>query len=321
MNRLHHLKETMPENVQSCKDYDDCEFVILDYNSTDGLEEWLKNSSLSLDPKIKYYKNKEATAYKRSHSRNMAMRLAKGEVLVNLDADNFLGNGFIDFIFETFVSKTDTFISPDEAGVSDVFGKMCFRKDHFEKIGGYDEQIEQYGFEDIDLRNRLKMSGLEVQVFSNTEFSKAIIHSEKERVENEAIYKNLANLYLQKISPSETQFCFIFKDQTFEMAIISDSLYEKKNETVQLLEPKKRYNLVENSLMRGNLSELNLSKFEILNNADYQTKTIHFYSQIKNKLKAEQKLIVNQAVANSGKNIGQGIVFLNFDYSKPIILD
>ena len=41
MNRLYHIRETLPRNVRDNKDYPYVEFVLLDYGSDDGLEDWV----------------------------------------------------------------------------------------------------------------------------------------------------------------------------------------------------------------------------------------------------------------------------------------
>jgi glycosyltransferase involved in cell wall biosynthesis len=309
MNRLHHLRKTLPVNLSHAKGYANCDFVILDYNSTDGLEAWAAQHLNSLQVNVKYYKTEEPLVYNRSHSRNMVMRLAEGEILVNLDADNYIGEGFIDYILDAFSDGKNIFMAPNESAPSDVLGKMCFRKRDFELIGGYDEQLKLYGFEDIDLRNRLEMFGLIKQEFVLPEFCHAITHPEKERIENEAIYKNLKELFIRKLSPSETQFCFIFKDETFEMAKIQDTLFENKTEYLDLIEPKKRYCIIEHSVENGNCRQLKLENFQILSNSDEQVKAIHYYSQVKNKKIAEQKLYNKQIVANEMSGYGRGRVF------------
>lgn len=44
MNRLHHLEQTLLTNILDNADYPDLEFVLLDYNSTDQLEQYVKTS-------------------------------------------------------------------------------------------------------------------------------------------------------------------------------------------------------------------------------------------------------------------------------------
>jgi len=43
MNRLYHLQETLPKNIKDNYLPDDVEFVLLDYHSSDGLEEWVRS--------------------------------------------------------------------------------------------------------------------------------------------------------------------------------------------------------------------------------------------------------------------------------------
>lgn len=44
MNRLKHLQETLEKNILDNFLVDEVEFVVLDYNSQDGLEEWIAQS-------------------------------------------------------------------------------------------------------------------------------------------------------------------------------------------------------------------------------------------------------------------------------------
>jgi len=85
MNRLHHLKETLPMNVADNATTENIEFVILDYNSTDGLEAWMQQKFDIFCGKVVYFKTTQPTFYNRSHSRNMAFRLASGDVVCNLE--------------------------------------------------------------------------------------------------------------------------------------------------------------------------------------------------------------------------------------------
>lgn len=82
MNRLNHIQETLKQNIEDNLLENDVEFILLDYNSTDNLEEWVHDElQIYLDSKILiYYKTFNPKYYKRSHSRNLAFRLAKGEI-------------------------------------------------------------------------------------------------------------------------------------------------------------------------------------------------------------------------------------------------
>ena len=59
MNRLYHLKETLIKNIEDNISYEKLEFILLDYNSTDGLEDWVKSN-------MKDYIEKDSLKYCRA---------------------------------------------------------------------------------------------------------------------------------------------------------------------------------------------------------------------------------------------------------------
>jgi len=179
MNRLHHLQQTLEKNIQDNFLPNEVEFVLLDYNSTDGLEEWVrKNVQKYIDEEILvYYRTVEPTHYLRSHSRNMAFRLANAEILCNLDADNFLGKGFAGFMLQEF-AKHDNIFYPNDHSYSDTFGRICVRAEDFIWVRGYNEDLKGYGYEDNDFQNRLSKYGLKPIIFRNPDFYHFVQHSD-----------------------------------------------------------------------------------------------------------------------------------------------
>ena len=103
MNRLHHIKQTLQQNIHDNFLSEQVEFNLLDYNSTDGLERWVKQQGELFDTGIfNYCETITPTCYHRTHSRNMAFRLSTGDIVCNLDADNYLGEGFVAYILNLF---------------------------------------------------------------------------------------------------------------------------------------------------------------------------------------------------------------------------
>src|SRR5688572_6172397 len=88
MNRLHHIKQTLPANIAANEDYPNIEFVLLDYNSTDGLSDWIRDemSEFIENGRLKYYRTEEPLFFDRTHSRNLIVKLATGDVISNVDA-------------------------------------------------------------------------------------------------------------------------------------------------------------------------------------------------------------------------------------------
>ena len=149
MNRLKHLQETLEKNILDNFLVDEVEFVVLDYNSQDGLEEWIAQSMMKYIEMgiLVYYRTTEPAYYRRSHSRNMVFRLAEGEVVCNLDADNYLGRGFAEFMLKEFNNKERLFYTSNLC-YRDVFGRVCLERKEFVEARGYNEVFVGYGLED-----------------------------------------------------------------------------------------------------------------------------------------------------------------------------
>jgi len=184
MNRLHHLSNTLPKNLQIISSLDS-EIVVLDYGSTDGLHEWIQD--LNSD-NLKYFYTGEPQYFFAAHAKNVAHKLASGDILCNLDADNFLVPGYTEFLYESF-SKDRNIIIPssptDPDGNNGTCGKIAVTKEAFYSVNGYDEsQNEGWGWDDTNFQYRARMHNNLTIVPCVVTFNKAISHSNEERVVN-----------------------------------------------------------------------------------------------------------------------------------------
>jgi glycosyltransferase involved in cell wall biosynthesis len=95
-NRAHHYKKTILKNIHDNIHDSNVEFILLDYNSQDDLEEWVRDNLQDYIEMgvVTYYKTFDPLYFQRSHSRNMVFRLAKGDLICNIDADNYTGYSF-----------------------------------------------------------------------------------------------------------------------------------------------------------------------------------------------------------------------------------
>lgn len=161
MGRAHHLKETLPKNIADNAGFPDLEFVIVDYNSKDGLEDWarvaLKDHIAS--GRVVYLAERSAAWFEKCHAKNIAHCAASGDVLVNIDADNFTGDGYAAFVAD-FFSRDPASVLTSKWGQLDIVGKVGMLAASFHKIRGYDELLKGYGTEDVDLARRGKAAGL-----------------------------------------------------------------------------------------------------------------------------------------------------------------
>lgn len=225
MNRLEHLQKTLEKNILDNFLVNDVEFVVLDYNSHDGLEEWMSQCMMKYIEMgiLVYYKTTEPTHYLRSHSRNMVFRLAEGKIVCNLDADNYLGEGFAEFMLKEFQDKKNIFyISTFHK--RDVFGRICLNKKDFVAVKGYNEALVGYGLEDAELFDRLLNKRLEQQIFFQKEFYGAVTHSDEDRISQENMFKNLHSIYLNYINPYSTEILILYADSSFGLGIIQDNV-------------------------------------------------------------------------------------------------
>jgi len=190
--RLHHLCETLPKNILWNMNYPNIEFVLLDYNSKDGLEDWVKQYMGGIIERgiLVYYKNPEPEYFHFTHSRNQAIKLATGDIVCNLDADNYTGEGFAYYLADK-LSNVDVLVGASlinksfvpmflEQHLAGTFGRIALKREVIINVGGYFEGLEHWGDEDIDLYLRLVNLGYS---FDSIEirFLHCIDHSNEER--------------------------------------------------------------------------------------------------------------------------------------------
>jgi hypothetical protein len=229
-NRLGHIQQTLPKNIEDNYLPKDVEFVLLDYNSTDGLAEWVKGLQKYIDSGIlNYYHTKTPEYYHRSHSRNMAFRLSNAKIVCNLDADNYLGKGFAESMIKQFAEAKEPIFITTNLGATGAYGRFCARRDDFFAIRGYNESIAGYGAEDTDLFKRLFDIGLKLEMFHDREFYGVIEHSSMESISEERYYRSLEALYLSYDTPFCDSFILLQKDYTYETGRLIDNLRRNYN--------------------------------------------------------------------------------------------
>lgn len=220
MNRLHHLRQTLRKNIEDNLSYSELEFIVMDYSSTDGLSDWLKEEMSTYIDKgiLTYYRYDNAKYFDRGHSRNMMFKLASGEIICNVDADNYLGENFTFYVNSVFNKENDIFLVPDTKKkyyyIRDVLGRFCARKGDFLSVRGYDEKMKGYGFEDDDLYNRLEGLGKKEVIIRDMNYLNAIRHENKDRIANEFFTNSLDSLYIHYESSKKSHVILLYKNGT-----------------------------------------------------------------------------------------------------------
>jgi hypothetical protein len=350
MNRLSHIQKTLEQNIISNYHPGEAEFVLLDYNSTDGLEEWVKTLRSYIDSGILvYYRTTGPQHYHRSHSRNMVFRLSNAGIVCNLDADNFLGQGFAAYILNEFdkYREEKIFITSSYQD-RNTFGRFCARIEDFLHVRGYNELLSGYGAEDLDIFDRMLSSGVHQKEIHNPSFLKAIDHPYEDRVSQEYRFKQLDSFYLSYESPFRVKFLTLYKNRDCESgSLINNALCNYNHDKhfsnrVELFYDGVYRIMFDSPLIQG---KWQVSKNEIqINTGDdnysfpagekeifvdesiyYKITDTELLSELMMHLSdainyATIKQIKNHPVEVNPNGFGQGLVYRNFDYNHPIVL-
>lgn len=156
------MKQTLPKNLKD-NDRFPVEFVVLDYNSPDGLEAWIRTEMRSEVEagRVRYVRERTAKNFLMAHAKNLAQMVATGDVHCALDADNFTGPEWAVRLFEVFADPTHVFVRYDTKGGGD-HGRLVHRKGDFFRMRGYDETFRGWSYTDDDLIWRSTCAGLKV---------------------------------------------------------------------------------------------------------------------------------------------------------------
>lgn len=159
MGRTYDLKRTLIKNIMDNMDYPNVEFLVLNYNSKDDLDEWMKRyvSPWIEDGTVAYYKTTDPEFYEMGHSRNMCYKLATGDIVNNVDADNFTGVGFASHINKLAEMQPENGVFAK--GKRSMHGRLGLYREECIALGGYDEDLTGYGYDDHWLLIRAMQTG------------------------------------------------------------------------------------------------------------------------------------------------------------------
>jgi hypothetical protein len=188
--RVQHIEETFLQNMRDNEDYRNCKFLVLDYDSTDHLADWLYVRLFREHRgagKAVVYSFKQPGPFQMAHAKNMAHRLGileGADILCNLDADNLTGPGFASYLAERFTDvKEESFLWARmiqgrlPKGIS---GRIAVTAKQFLNSGGYDERYSTWGPDDKDFQTRLRRMGYLAREIA-PQFLNAVLHNNRMR--------------------------------------------------------------------------------------------------------------------------------------------
>lgn len=177
--RLNHLSLTLPKNLADRGSHADAVNVVLDYNDRDGLGDYIQRAhSRDLDSgALVYYRTEDPEKFAMAHAKNMAHRcglLEGGQIIVNVDADNWCGQDFPHYVNRRFVEADQNYEAVflgtrgNHRGPGDLtrvktppgcFGRIAVSRDAFRQSGGYDEVFSGWSPDDKDFAMRVANLG------------------------------------------------------------------------------------------------------------------------------------------------------------------
>lgn len=152
MGRLEHLKQSLPQNIKD-NDFDGVQFVVLNYGAEKETDEWIKKNFQSeiASGRLKYASFPGPQFFNVGHAKNMAHRLSDGDILCNVDADQFIGKdfaGILSYTFDTadqeykriYMRHSRTEMIKNYVDAGEARGKIALKKDDFIRSRGYNEK-------------------------------------------------------------------------------------------------------------------------------------------------------------------------------------
>jgi hypothetical protein len=156
MNRAYSIKKTLIHNIKNSARYlDRVEFVLLNYDSKDDLDDYIKKECMQyIDWGIlKYYKLTESEEYfHMARAKNIVYKVANNELIHNVDAEWLIYPPIFKLIFNEFKTGDEQKI----LHIGGYGGGIVNYKKHFLQVNGYDERMFGWGRDDSDFFNRLR---------------------------------------------------------------------------------------------------------------------------------------------------------------------
>lgn len=148
--RLWQIKQTLHVNLNKISTLNGVDLILLDYHSEDGLEQYVKENFQNelILGKLKYFKLiSKAPYFDASYAKNIAHCLSHSDIVFNLDADNFIGETYLELIN---LNRKEILINQDYIHI-DKSGRIGLYREDFYALRGYNEAMKGVLCEDGEL--------------------------------------------------------------------------------------------------------------------------------------------------------------------------
>jgi hypothetical protein len=182
--RAQHLEETLPDNLRNNAR---ARFILVNYNSPDHLDEFIRREHTDdiEDGRLSVYRFTEPGPFRMAHAKNLTHRLAMMEgmnTLVNIDADNFAGYNFDQYVADQLVGGEAFLWAHMRKGEMrrGISGRIAVTAHAYLAAGGYDEVFSTWSPDDKDFNLRLRRLGFKPKEI-DVRYLNAISHNDKMR--------------------------------------------------------------------------------------------------------------------------------------------
>ena len=167
------------------------EIIVVDWSSTEPIS-W----ATYLDPRVQIIRIDNQKFFHKSKALNAGISASTGDFIMQMDVDYIL-NPYYNLVevFHKTISEKDFVVCSgwigEGAGSGQPFlkptnGFLCAPRQSLLEVGGYNEQLQGWGYDDDDIINKLTKSGLSRKILrlSGGKFIYHNPHGVEKRIEN-----------------------------------------------------------------------------------------------------------------------------------------
>jgi hypothetical protein len=173
MGRLAHLQLTLPTAVNQ----PGAEHIVVDYSCPERAGDWVERNF----PQVRVVRVPGRKSFNVSAARNAGAAAARASWLFFRDADVAVAPGFAAEVLP-LLREGGHYRSRLKA-IGPLAGALICAREEYIRVGGYDDAMEGWGYEDVDMYARLRLAGSEARVFPERLLS-ALNHDDASRVAN-----------------------------------------------------------------------------------------------------------------------------------------
>jgi hypothetical protein len=178
-NRCYQLRKVFGENIEVIRNSKEVEWVILNCGSQDDLHSFMIDRIPNCNSRITYAREISGRSWHVSLSKNIAHKMGSGDILMNLDCDNRIGQAITDIRLHMNENVGAMHLCSGKKG-DGTHGRIAIHRNLFYEIGGYDESLLPMGYQDSDLLARVEHRALVLTVPCGSKIS--VVNSKQDSV-------------------------------------------------------------------------------------------------------------------------------------------